>query len=673
MTAVTATPFAWIALFGWIPLVLCLFMVLPPRRAAAVSIVGAWLLLPPYSIAFPGLPDYSKETAATFGALLATAIFCPQRILAFRPRWFDLPMVGWLLSPIASSLDNGLGLYDGLSGSLIVIVGWGFPYLLGRLYFSDFEGLRELTLAIVIGGLAYIPPCFFEFRMSAKLLPAIYGFGGIGGVRYGVWRARVFFWTPLECGMWMAAAALTAWWLWRCGLLRRIGSIRFGPGLLALMIATAFLCGSVGAIILLLGGVVILWASTRFRTRLLLGTLALFGPIYAGVRIPNLWSGQQVVQLATTWIGKDRGESLAYRLQNEVVLIAKALERPIWGWGGWGRFTVYGLYDESGVFHPEPDKLEHQVPYDGMWLVVFGTQGIVGLILWHLVLELPPLLFVLRFPVHLWSHPRVAPASLGAALVGLYMIDCTSNGYLNVIYVALAGGLIGLRPAHLGIGPKALHGLGQKDQGLGAGRGSTLARPSARAPVAGKIRLADHSWRLGRTLKKEGRLAEAEAAWRQALDLLAAAAVADPAAVRRPWCDCANDLAWLRLHPCEPALRDPAFAVALARQVVETCPDCGVYWNTLGVAYLRAGDYPAAVEALDRAVTLSNGSTAFEDVFLAMAHAHLGDLDQARHRLAAAMLGMERDYPGHPELTRFCDEAQSLLAAGPDYPVIAAR
>jgi uncharacterized protein HemY len=108
------------------------------------------------------------------------------------------------------------------------------------------------------------------------------------------------------------------------------------------------------------------------------------------------------------------------------------------------------------------------------------------------------------------------------------------------------------------------------------------------------------------------------------------------------------------------------FALALARQVVETCPDCGVYWNTLGVAYLRAGDYPAAVTALERATALGHGGTAFDEVFLAMAHAHLGDLEQARHRLAQAMLGMERDYPGQPELVGFCDEAQSLLAAAPD-------
>jgi hypothetical protein len=229
--------------------------------------------------------------------------------LAFRPRWFDLPMLGWCLCPIASSLDNGLGIYDGLSEALTLFVYWGLPYLIGRLYFNDLTGLHELTLAMVVGGLAYIPPCLFEFRMSDQLLSTIYGFGAGGGARNGVARAKVFFWTPLECGMWMAAAALTAWWLWRCGALRKIGGIRFGGGLLAMLIGTEVLCQSMGAVILMLGGMGLLWASARFQTRLLLGALALFGPIYGVIRIPNLWSGQQLVQVANTLINKERAQS----------------------------------------------------------------------------------------------------------------------------------------------------------------------------------------------------------------------------------------------------------------------------------------------------------------------------------------------------------------------------
>jgi tetratricopeptide (TPR) repeat protein len=133
--------------------------------------------------------------------------------------------------------------------------------------------------------------------------------------------------------------------------------------------------------------------------------------------------------------------------------------------------------------------------------------------------------------------------------------------------------------------------------------------------------------------------------------------------VRRRWCDCANDLAWLQLHHPDPARGDLASAVAMARQVVETCPDGAVYWNTLGVAHLRTGEYSAAIAALNRAIALGDGGTAFDEVFLALAHAHLGHPELARHRLAQARLRMERDHPGHPELARFCDEAQALLVS----------
>ena len=85
------------------------------------------------------------------------------------------------------------------------------------------------------------------------------------------------------------------------------------------------------------------------------------------------------------------------------------------------------------------------------------------------------------------------------------------------------------------------------------------------------------------------------------------------------------------------------------------------YWNTLGVAYFRAGDATSAVTTLEHAKAVGGGS-AFDDVFLAMSHARLGDREQAERRLAEAISGMERRRWGHPELGRFCHEAQSVLA-----------
>lgn len=106
---------AYVALFGWVPAILVLFALLPSRRAATVAVIVAWLLLPPYGIPITGFPDYSKNTAATLGMILGTLFFAPDRILAFRPRWFDLPMLLWCLCGIATSLHNNLGPYDGLS------------------------------------------------------------------------------------------------------------------------------------------------------------------------------------------------------------------------------------------------------------------------------------------------------------------------------------------------------------------------------------------------------------------------------------------------------------------------------------------------------------------------------------------------------------------------------
>ena len=177
--------------------------------------------------------------------------------------------------------------------------------------------------------------------------------------------------------------------------------------------------------------------------------------------------------------------------------------------------------------------------------------------------------------------------------------------------------------------------------------------------------LADRYRSLGRSFKQEGRFDEAESAWRQALDVLTGVLNAKPnlPEQRLEWCDCANDLAWLRANDPDLARREPDAAVAMAQRIVEKSPDAEAYWNTLGVAYFRAGDDASAVAAFDRAMILGGG-TAFDEVFLAMAHSHRGDLETARRVYDRAMVNAERDYPGHPELAAYCDEAQSILAAG---------
>src|SRR3954470_14694027 len=142
-----------IALFGWIPILLLLFSAWPSRRAVIVACVFGWLFLPYAGYDLPGLPAYSKQTATSLGVLLATAVFRVDLLLALRPRWADLPVAIWCLCPIASSLINDLGLYDGLAMAFGHSVLWGLPYLIGRIHFTRLEHIRELAIGIVEGGL----------------------------------------------------------------------------------------------------------------------------------------------------------------------------------------------------------------------------------------------------------------------------------------------------------------------------------------------------------------------------------------------------------------------------------------------------------------------------------------------------------------------------------------
>jgi hypothetical protein len=653
------TFFAYLALFGWIPAVVVMFALLPGRTAAVTAIMGAWLLLPPYMIDIAGLPDYSRATAASLGMIFGTLFFGLNQILAFRPRWFDLPVLLWCLTSLPTSLSNGLGLYDGLSQCLGQTLTWGSPYFFGRIYFSDSGGLRALTIGIVVGGFAYAFPCVWEMRMSPQLLGRLYGISSWQGMRFGGYRPHVFFATGIECGMWMTAVALTAWWLWRCGVIERLGRFSFGKVVLPILLITSVFCRSTGALMLLTGGIFLLWISTRFKTTMFLWVLMLIPPAYVAVRVPNLWSGQQLISLIKEYVSPERAGSLEYRFQCEEVLVAKAIQQPLLGWGGFGRSAVF--------------LEEREVPTDGLWIITLGTKGFIGLILLYLVMELPAILFLLRFPVKTWHYPQVAPATLIATLLGLYIIDCLANGFINIIYVTLGGALAGTMPALSqwrtnSEANQAGHQLQRNTVGTGSHAYAVASEQGDLVHsqhIVSRMTMIDEYRKMGRKLKSQERWAETHSAWQHALELLTELTLRHPGIpnLQRQWCDCGNDLAWLLIN--HPDSRGPVYALTLAIQVVENCSDSEVYWNTVGAAYLRNGDPGTAIAALNRATALAGEESPFNHVFLAMAYAQLGDHEHAQHWLTQAILLQQQDYPNHPELTGLCNEARAVIGTSP--------
>jgi serine/threonine protein kinase/tetratricopeptide (TPR) repeat protein len=130
-----------------------------------------------------------------------------------------------------------------------------------------------------------------------------------------------------------------------------------------------------------------------------------------------------------------------------------------------------------------------------------------------------------------------------------------------------------------------------------------------------------------------------------------------------------NELAWLLATCPDPSFRDAGAAVAHAQRAVELVPENAGYFNTLGVAQYRAGDWPAAIAALDESCRRNKGGLAHDHFFLAMAHWQLGHAEEARQWLDRGIAWMEARSPQHEESLRFRAEAERLLAADSSLPV----
>src|SRR3954454_23555240 len=90
--------FALIVLCAWVPIVLCMFAFLPPRRAVIAAFVSGYLFLPALSLHFSTIPDVNKSSLTAVGVILGSMIFDGGKLFAFRPRLIDLACVAMCFS-----------------------------------------------------------------------------------------------------------------------------------------------------------------------------------------------------------------------------------------------------------------------------------------------------------------------------------------------------------------------------------------------------------------------------------------------------------------------------------------------------------------------------------------------------------------------------------------------
>lgn len=425
-----------IVMFGWIPVVFYIFLRYPAQRAVIISFIFAWLFLPVAEIKLPGLPDYSKMTATSYGILLATAVYDSDRFRSFRFSWIDIPILFWgIVSPVMSSMTNDLGMHDAISGALSQTVTWGVPYFLGRIYLNNLAGLRQLAIGIFVGGLVYIPFIWYENRTFSSLHVTVYGMDTgrdlAQSFRLGGYRAQVFMEHGLMLGVWMMAACIMGIVLWRMGIIKRIWNQPIGLWI-AILLITFINARSTGAYNLFLLGTLALFIAWRFRNSLMIWFITLGICLYLFLGASGNFPNKQIIATISQVFPEERVQSLQFRFDNEEILGLKARQRIAFGWGGFGRNRVF---NEIG---------EDISVTDSMWIIAFGVYGVLGLISLTASILLPVLAFCVRYPARTWSNPAIAPAAALAVCVCLYMLDSVLNAMVNPIFMLAAGGLAGI-------------------------------------------------------------------------------------------------------------------------------------------------------------------------------------------------------------------------------------
>ena len=236
----------------------------------------------------------------------------------------------------------------------------------GARFLCTNEARALLLRAIVVAALVYSLPMLVEIRISPQLHRLVYGYfphSFAQQIRDGGYRPVVFLEHGLQVALFASMAVIAALVATRAKW--RILHVPAG-WVAAYLSVILVLCKTLGALIYAaVLAPVILFTGPRSWTKvacfLLLTVCA-----YPALRTSGLIPVQRIAGAANSVSG-DRALSFLSRVQNEDLLLAKANQKPLFGWGTWGRNRIYDT--ETG---------RDLSVTDGTWIIQYGMFGWLG-------------------------------------------------------------------------------------------------------------------------------------------------------------------------------------------------------------------------------------------------------------------------------------------------------
>jgi hypothetical protein len=444
---ITPDIFAYIALFGWPLVSIVLYRTMTFLNATLITILAAQLLLPSaFAIKIPMIPQFDKDTIPSVCVFVAF-ILGRSRKVGFR-RGFGLVEIligASVVAPICTSVLNGdpiasgtmilpgVGIYDGLSASIFQAVVL-MPLIYGRLAVTRGADVTEVLRLLVFAGLAYSLPLLYEIRFSPQLHAWVYGYYPSDFIQViregGAFRPMVFFAHGLLASFFVMTAVVSSAALWRMKM--RTGRIPQAVPTLYLGAVLA-LCRSGAALTYgVFAAPLVLWAGPKAQARVAM-ILALVALTYPVARIWGIFPTDTIVSAAEA-LSAERASSLKFRFDEDQALLDKAMQRPLFGWGRYGRNRIYGQNWQG-------DDADLTVS-DGRWIITFGQFGAVGFLLEFGLLAFPVFRAFAAIKKATSYLERVSIAAV-ALLVGINMVELLPNSTLSPWSWLVDGCLLG--------------------------------------------------------------------------------------------------------------------------------------------------------------------------------------------------------------------------------------
>ena len=363
---------AYLALFLWPLVCIVVYQSTDALAATSFTMLGGFLLLPErVSFDAPLIPPLNKESLSALTALVMLYVKGHVSLFPLPSRGLlRVCVLALVFGPVVTVFTNtepvimgdsyiaGLTNHDAFSS---VVNGYLniLPFILATKLIDTTEDMHRVLKHLLVAGLCVSLPALYEARMSPQLHTTVYGFfphSFIQQKRFDGFRPVVF----TQHGLWLAMFFATT-------LVAAAVFVRTNTRVLSLpptvtliyLVLVLVLCKSVGPTVLGIGmlmSVLLLPAAWVSRLVALLALVTVFYPL---LNVMGWFPKAAVLELVAGF-STDRAASLNFRFGHETALLERALEKPWFGWGGWGR-----------------NRLEDSVT-DGYWVIKLGTAGLIG-------------------------------------------------------------------------------------------------------------------------------------------------------------------------------------------------------------------------------------------------------------------------------------------------------